>query len=123
MAKPSDLPPADDQADTRDRRDAAERLLDAALRALPSRYAFRYADAIRAVETALSALVDLLRAEGLSASKSLLVVKARLDRHSALSTRDYELAVTHSIARYFVRVPAEDVTGRSGGGIRPNIAD
>lgn len=118
-----DLSPAADQVGRRAARDAAERVLDASLRAVPTRYVFQHPDAIRAVEGALSGLVDLLRAEGLSASKSLLAVKVQLDRHPALSVRDYDLAVTHAIERYFVRTPAEEASDPSERRERRNASD
>lgn len=123
VPKPPDLSPADDQAGRRAARDAAERTLDASLRAVPTRYVFQHPDAMRAVVAALSGLVDLLRAEGLNASRSLIAVKEQLDRHPSLSVRDYDLAVTHSIARYFAQIPAAEASSLIGRRERRNTSD
>lgn len=69
-------------------RDTAEQVLNACLRAVPTRYAFQHPEAMRAVEAPIAELVDVLRAEGLNATRSLLAVKEDLARHLSLSTRD-----------------------------------
>ncbi|MEO8563800.1 MAG: hypothetical protein ABI601_17105 [bacterium] len=112
-----DLSPSDGHDDRRIARAAAEKGLGTALNAVPTRYAIGHPAAIRAVEGALSLLVDLLRSEGMDAAQTLVATKYQLSLYPGISLADRESAISFCIARYFVRTPEEvarEPTTRSG---------